>query len=1281
MKWLMLVLLFHLLLICSKCNKVINITSQDQLLQLYLCHHYNYTGNTTLLLLDTVYSISGNGSLCSINTNYSLAIQGNHSMATIQCISSTYVNTIHPTTGFAFNGRGILTLQRLTFTGCGANLTTLDKKQLHIINSTNSHVYFTQYHAAVLVFTEISYLVMRNVSISQNYGFAIVAVNLPNGTLDFIAITTSRSIQVEIQSNYSVGSGVLLMYQDSPKTLSYTNKYKLIIINSTFSYNFDYVAYSGYVCVTKLYNSFISKDFKKPLINAAGLTIFYIGANTSVQVNISNCTFADNLGSIAGAMLLLHLETKTHSQTIIKHSIFDSNVSDRKCHGSGLVLFFDKLSRSSTNEIYQPLQVIDVHFNFSFGGILRDKQEGVVYIAMMNVKTIPICFTFSNVTFNKNKALLSGSCIFAVSYPSERNNISFVLKSIKAYNNGVSKRKIVSTTFLPASLFKFSDINSIIIKGSIQNPSSFSRNFGTVIQAIRSDITLEGQLLFHNNTGINGGAIMLIGDSLIHLTQGLRANFTNNTALSSGGAIYDLSSPFDKTYCTFQVNIRQYDDIAMLFENNEATVTGNSVFSPKMYNCYMNNYTWVDSTKATEIYNNIFTFLLNNIFQLSTTPVKLTICNTNKSNILNTYDAYPGEKLTFSMAAINAVGKYSYSIVSVAVVKSIGTGFTSDINWHLSERQSTQVIREIDDCTLIYITIHTKDNSTLDRPKYGALLFTVPSIANITVVDITLKSCPPGFELNLNSGSCICSHLLSSLNIVGYIPNCSINTRTFNKPTFTSWAGTMNEISGFLLALYCHHGYCNSDPTFTVFHYSNRDKKFSISSKDLLNTSSLCLYDRDGILCGNCSTNYSVVFGSTECRQCSNWWLWTLVLYAVAGPLLIYLLYALRLTLTTGTLNGIIFYIQIANAGLYDVLSSNVSQCSWTMSYSMKVALFVISILNLNLSFPLCFYNGMNELWKAGLTLLFPIYLLTIVVVIIILSRFSLRLSNKIANFSVQVLVTIVHLSFTKLLLALSDVFTPVQLYNSAMNKSINVWFNDGNVIYGEGKHFVLMIVTSVIVGIFLIPYMLIILTGRLLMKSNKIREYLRPIYEAIHAPYKYNKQYWFTARQLLLIFTSIVYTIYRARSTSKFLFAFSIFLPVYVLFVTVQAYLKPFKNKFINILDLSVMINYGTILCTNWYFIGKTKYYCTLGILDATFVHVLIFTFFVVVFYHIVLVTGQQARFIGYINGVKNSIRKITQCLKKSQPVSHQRHFREELDSSFFDDNYSEYREPLLSP
>ena len=84
-------------------------------------------------------------------------------------------------------------------------------------------------------------------------------------------------------------------------------------------------------------------------------------------------------------------------------------------------------------------------------------------------------------------------------------------------------------------------------------------------------------------------------------------------------------------------------------------------------------------------------------------------------------------------------------------------------------------------------------------------------------------------------------------------------------------------------------------------------------------------------------------------------------------------------------------------------------------------------------------------------------------------------------------MVTIEHLSILKLLLAIVDVFTPVQLHNSTTNKPKSAWFNDDSVTYGVGDHFVLMMVTSVIVGIFLITYMLIILTGRLLRNLTRL--------------------------------------------------------------------------------------------------------------------------------------------------------------------------------------------------
>ena len=77
-------------------------------------------------------------------------------------------------------------------------------------------------------------------------------------------------------------------------------------------------------------------------------------------------------------------------------------------------------------------------------------------------------------------------------------------------------------------------------------------------------------------------------------------------------------------------------------------------------------------------------------------------------------------------------------------------------------------------------------------------------------------------------------------------------------------------------------------------------------------------------------------------------------MYAIAGLILVVLLFALRLTVATGTINGIIFYANVLGL-LMDEL---------TRGYSGTYLAFfriVVSLLNLNLGFPLCFYKVLLE--------------------------------------------------------------------------------------------------------------------------------------------------------------------------------------------------------------------------------------------------------------------------------------------------------------------------------
>ena len=555
----------------------------------------------------------------------------------------------------------------------------------------------------------------------------------------------------------------------------------------------------------------------------------------------------------------------------------------------------------------------------------------------------------------------------------------------------------------------------------------------------------------------------------------------------------------------------------------------------------------------------------------------------------------------------------------------------------------------------------------MDIPNFGVLLFTVPSISNITVIDINLKSCPPGFELSSQTRSCICSHILTSLKFDGYIPNCNINARTFNRP-FNSWVGVNSDKpSVFLLSLHCPYRYCNSDITFNVLRYNINS--FVLTTKDFSVISSLCIKNREGLLCSKCSTvngiKYSVVFGSTECRQCSNWWLWTLVLYAVAGPLLIYLLFALRLTLTTGTFNGIIFYAQAANVGILDMLSVY----NGKMEVVRKISIVLLSILNLGLGFPLCFYNGMTELWKAGLSLLFPLYLLTIVVVLIILSRFSLRLSNRIAHSSVQVLVTVVHLSFGKLLGAIIYAFTFAQIFTS--EQTYHVWYWDGSVEYGSKGHITLILVTSLVVFLLLSLYTVFLFFAKPLRHWKCVNEYTRPFLETIHAPYKNNKHYWFIARLLLLIMMYILYSVEPYQHNIYMAIALILFF-----FIIGQAIFRPYKNNFTNLLDCWFLLNLAFIYITMWY-LGNME----VIIYSIVAIFLFFMTFFAVLVYHILFITGQLQKIDRKVNDICT---KISQCLSGfKHDYSFQRPHRLPLqdDNDSFYDSCHKYREPMLSP
>ena len=293
---------------------------------------------------------------------------------------------------------------------------------------------------------------------------------------------------------------------------------------------------------------------------------------------------------------------------------------------------------------------------------------------------------------------------------------------------------------------------------------------------------------------------------------------------------------------------------------------------------------------------------------------------------------------------------------------------------------------------------------------------------------------------------------------------------------------------------------------------------------------------------------------------------------------------------------------------------------------------------------------------------MFPVYLLTIVIGLIIISRYSVRLSNRIADSSVQVLVTVVHLSVATLLSSTLDVFTPAYIYTNTSDVPLKVWQNDGTVEYGKGGHLILMIVTGVVVGSILITYLTVLLTGRPIMKIKEVREYLRPIYEAIHAPYEHNKEFFFSFSIILVAFQYLLSYIFIGNNHP--LVGLAIGIPVTVLYFTIAAFSRPFKEMYINILNVIIFTVIGIFVGSVWFFYIK-KPNMGLVIVAATCHTLVILVLVSIILIHIPFVRRLSTKF-GMLKVFKLSWGNIS---------SHRQRAMQE--DSFFQS--CDEREPLL--
>ena len=100
-----------------------------------------------------------------------------------------------------------------------------------------------------------------------------------------------------------------------------------------------------------------------------------------------------------------------------------------------------------------------------------------------------------------------------------------------------------------------SAIQAIYVTSLALKNVSITNNNMAGLTVYHTAVVVNDTLVFHNNTGIDGGGLSMYGDSYLMFHRDSIANFTNNSAKHKGGAIF-VDSQLAFAPCFFQYSDR-----------------------------------------------------------------------------------------------------------------------------------------------------------------------------------------------------------------------------------------------------------------------------------------------------------------------------------------------------------------------------------------------------------------------------------------------------------------------------------------------------------------------------------------------------------------------------------------------------------------------------------------------------------------------------------------------------------------------------------------------------
>lgn len=1174
---------------------VIEAGGSGQTIADYLCNSsYPLLPNATMELgVGTHYL--GAGEHCVVQDLTDVTIRGSsEGESIVECTAQTG-------RGFLFSNVTNLALESVTLRYCGQ---ALSSDLPGHFNTTFG--YFGPNQKVVLLFDHCTNITLHSVTVDRYYGIAVVTINSMGKTSVYnVVVSNSRTSEhdscVESETDLTCsGAGFAFVYSDSPRVDSLSGPMSLDVVNSKVINN---KLKLPILRLIELYVNIRSSSITKPLLltGSSALALYVSQLTYHVDVTIDSCVIENNIGDVS-AMVALFYNTIRNTHLLIRNTAFNSNMGMNDVRGGALLLaftintdFFGSLPEYPS-DTYDAVKVSVCMFNGNSG---NDGGAIFFHVTPQNVSDYSILIEKS--TFVNNSAIY-GSAISSAGVKSSvvSKSPQITLRDVNMYGNRPNTELVDQATILQDSaVVSIVGVYSVEIIGSEDTGgSSFHDNTATALLTSNVNIILRGKIIFENNQGFNGGAISMYDNSILFLYEGSSIVFRGNRAAQSGGAIYanSLGSTISQV-CVMQVlgpsrvtgaeaNLL---NLSITFQNNSAVESGNSIFGDPLYQCFYLPESSIVHTNFydnnEEVYGLIFNFLSkanNDIAEVTSSPQKICICNNRtfdatlcqSKSFITPKTVSPGQTFIVYLVPVDRVNTPVASVLSSEVTLS-----TAD--YTLGPDQNIRRLPGTTACTESSFNIYGPENGKVH------LVFSSSTSTVKSYVDLAVESCPPGFVLGAKDGlqQCICSDFV--LNTI--MATCNTTTYTIARPE-QAWFGLHSSnitTSDVVYVSTCPIDYCDDD----------------ITEVDLRIRDPLCMKGRTGLLCGACKDGLSTIFGSAECKKCSNAWLGMIVVFALAGVLLVLLLFLLDLTVTHGTIIGLIFYANVVT------VNANI----FFRGASQGFPFVFISLLNLELGFPLCFYDGMNELAKVGLQYVFPAYLLVICAVIILLSRWVKIVQKLTAKSGVQVLATIFYLSYSKILRTVIDSLTFATLYSDT-GDSQPIWLFDGNIHFVKGAHLSLFILALLIIITFIGPYSLYLTLINVIQRFHTSQR-LKPFIDAYVAPFKDKWRFWFGLRLVILIVVCIVFAMRGTDDPGLNLLVQHLFV---IALMVAQAYILPFKNTLVSLLDLFFLMNLTVLTLATAHIVDTHHYESKQDQVVSAMVALVFIAFCGIIAYHI---------------------------------------------------------------